>query len=118
MQQDRERPAPFTTSYIVCQEDKRANNRTIFPALKNNAAAGYKGSVKKELLKAVQVYCKTGASKRKIRPKTTLRQLSGCLFAADVGSFTLLLENTSSIDLDLYLVLTANSIFAHSMSLA
>ena len=37
------RPAP---SYMVGREDKRTNNRTMFPALKNNAAAGYKGPVK------------------------------------------------------------------------
>ena len=36
---------------MVGQEDKRTNNRTMFPALKNNAAAGYQGPVKKELLK-------------------------------------------------------------------
>ena len=30
---------------------QRTNNRTVFPALKNNLAAGYKGPVKKELLK-------------------------------------------------------------------
>ena len=44
------RPAPFPMSYTVGQEDKRTNNRTMFPSLKNNAAAGYQGSVKKELL--------------------------------------------------------------------
>ena len=37
------------------QEDKRANNRTMFAALKNNAAAGYKGSMKLELLKGADL---------------------------------------------------------------
>ena len=47
------KPELFTTSYIVGLEGKRMNHRTMFPALKNNAAAGYKGSVKIELLKGV-----------------------------------------------------------------
>ena len=34
---------------MVDREDKRTNNRTMFPALKNNAAAGYQGPVKIEL---------------------------------------------------------------------
>ena len=38
-------------AYIVGQEDKRTNNRTMLPTLKNNAAAGYQGPVKTELLK-------------------------------------------------------------------
>ena len=33
------------------REDKRAINRTMLPGLKNNAAAGYQGPVKIELLK-------------------------------------------------------------------
>ena len=37
--------------YMVGREDKRTNNRTMFSALKNNTAAGYKGPVKIELLK-------------------------------------------------------------------
>ena len=45
------RPAPFATSHMVGREDKITNNRTLFPTLKNNAAAGYKGSVKTELVK-------------------------------------------------------------------
>ena len=45
------RPAPFAMSYMVGRKDKRTNNRTIFPPQKNNAAAGYKGPVKIELLK-------------------------------------------------------------------
>ena len=45
------RPAPFATSYLVGREDKRTNNRTMFPALKNNAAAGYQGPVKVKVLK-------------------------------------------------------------------
>ena len=30
------RPAPFVTSYMVGREDERTNNRTMFPALRNN----------------------------------------------------------------------------------
>ena len=45
------RHAPFAASYMVGLEDKITNNRTMFPTLKNNAAAGYKGSVKIELLR-------------------------------------------------------------------
>ena len=41
----------FVTSYMVGRGDKRTNNRTVFPSLKNNAAAGYQGPVKIELLK-------------------------------------------------------------------
>ena len=33
------------------RENKRTNNRTMFPALKNIAAAGYQGPVKIELFK-------------------------------------------------------------------
>ena len=36
---------------MVGREAKTTNNRTIFPTLKNNAAAGYKGPLKIELLK-------------------------------------------------------------------
>ena len=36
---------------MVGRENKRTNNRTMFPTLKNNAAAGYQGPVKIELLK-------------------------------------------------------------------
>ena len=36
---------------MVGREDKMTNNRTMFPALKNNAAIGYQGPVKIELLK-------------------------------------------------------------------
>ena len=37
------RPATFSMSYMVGREDKRTNNRTLFPAVKkkNSAAAGY-----------------------------------------------------------------------------
>ena len=35
-------PAPFATSYMIGQEDKRTNYRTMFPALKTNAGADYK----------------------------------------------------------------------------
>ena len=38
-------------SYMVGREDKRTNNRTMFPALKINATAGYQGPVKIDLLK-------------------------------------------------------------------
>ena len=48
---DQRRPAPFAPSYMVGPEDKRTNNRTMLPTLKNNAAAGYQGPVKIELLK-------------------------------------------------------------------
>ena len=41
----------FAMSYMVGGEDKRENNRTVLPILKNSAAAGYKGSVKVLLLK-------------------------------------------------------------------
>ena len=46
------RPASFVTSYMVGREDKRTNKRTMLPTLKNNAAAGYKGPVKIELLRS------------------------------------------------------------------
>ena len=36
----------LATSYMVGREDKRTKSRTMFPALKNNAAAGYQGPVK------------------------------------------------------------------------
>ena len=36
---------------MVSQKNKRTNNRTMLPTLKNNAAAGYQGPVKIELLK-------------------------------------------------------------------
>ena len=49
------RPALFATSDIVSQEDKRMNNRTMLPALKNSAAAGYQGPVKIELLKGADL---------------------------------------------------------------
>ena len=51
MREKKGRPAPCATSYMVGRENKRTNNRTMFPALKNNAAAGYKDPVKIELLK-------------------------------------------------------------------
>ena len=37
------RLAPLATSHMVGREDKRTNNRTMLPALKNNTTAGYKG---------------------------------------------------------------------------
>ena len=48
---NRGRPASFATSQMVDREDKRTNNRKMIPAQKNNAAAGYQGPVKIELLK-------------------------------------------------------------------
>ena len=45
------RPAAFVTSYMLGREDKRTNNRTMLPTLKNNAAADYRSPVKIELLK-------------------------------------------------------------------
>ena len=42
-------PVPFATSYMVGRQDK--TNRTMFPTLKNNEAAGFQGPVKIELLK-------------------------------------------------------------------
>ena len=41
----------LATFYMVNREDKRTNNRIMLPALKNNAAIGYQGPVKIELLK-------------------------------------------------------------------
>ena len=45
------RPAPFVNSFMVGREDKRTNNRTMLSTLKNNAAAGYQGPGKIQLLK-------------------------------------------------------------------
>ena len=47
-----------TAAYNVLQENKRTDNRTMFPSLKNNAAVGYKtykGPAK--IAGAFQVYC-------------------------------------------------------------
>ena len=46
---------------MVGQVDERTNNRTMFPALKNNAAADYQGPVKIELLKGAGLlgFCAT-----------------------------------------------------------
>ena len=49
------RPVPFATSYMVGREHKRTNNRAMLPALKNNAAVGYKGSVKIEGLEVADL---------------------------------------------------------------
>ena len=49
------RSASFVVSYMVGREDKRTNNRTMLTALKNNAAAGYQGPVKIQLLKGVRL---------------------------------------------------------------
>ena len=40
-------------AYITGREDKSTNNRAMIPTLKHNAAAGYQGAVKIELLKGV-----------------------------------------------------------------
>ena len=45
------RTAPFATSYVIGREEKRTDNRTMLPSLKNNAAAGYQGRVKIDLSK-------------------------------------------------------------------
>ena len=47
------RLATFATSDVVGQKDKRLSKRTMLPTLKSNAAAGYQGPVKIELLKGV-----------------------------------------------------------------
>ena len=51
------RHAPFTRCCMVGQEDKRANNRIMLPALnkKLQLHAGHKGPVKKELLKGADL---------------------------------------------------------------
>ena len=49
------RPAPFATSYMIGWENERTNNRTMIPALRNNAAAGYQGPVKTKLLKCADL---------------------------------------------------------------
>ena len=49
------RHATFVTSYMVGQENKITNNRTMLPTLKNNAAAGYQGTVKIELIKGARL---------------------------------------------------------------
>ena len=59
------RPAPCAMSYVVGQEDKRMNNRTILPTLRNNAAAGYQGPVKIELLKGAGLLILEGLCERK-----------------------------------------------------
>ena len=52
------RPAPFAMSYMVGREDKRKNNRAMLPAPKIDAAAGYQGPMKKELLKGAGLLSK------------------------------------------------------------
>ena len=47
------RLAPFATSDVVGQKDKRLSKITMLPTLKDNAAAGYQGPVKIELFKGV-----------------------------------------------------------------
>ena len=49
------RPTPFAASDMVDREDKRSNNRTMLPTLKNNTAAGYQGPVKIELLEGADL---------------------------------------------------------------
>ena len=43
------------TICMIGREHKRTNNRTMLPALKNNAAAGYQGPAKIELLEGAGV---------------------------------------------------------------
>ena len=45
----------FAKSYTVGGRNKRTNNRTMLPPLKDNAAAGYNGQVKRELLKGADL---------------------------------------------------------------
>ena len=40
---------------MIGRENKRTNNKTMFPTLKNNATAGYQGPAIKELLKCVAI---------------------------------------------------------------
>ena len=47
---------------MIGREDKRTNNRTMLPTLKNNAAAGYQGPVKIELLKGAGLLSSFGCS--------------------------------------------------------
>ena len=51
-------------SYMVGREDKRTNNRTMIPTLKNNAAASYQGPVKKELLEGAVLLHFRGSQSR------------------------------------------------------
>ena len=48
-------PVPFGTSWMVGREGKRTNNRTMLPALKNNAATGYQDPLKIDLLKGADL---------------------------------------------------------------
>ena len=59
------RPAPCATSYVVGREDKRTNNRTMLPSLNNNAAAGYRGPVKLELLECAGLLILKGLCEQK-----------------------------------------------------
>ena len=47
---------------MVGREDKRTNNRTMLPILKNNAAAGYKVPVKLAILKSIGLLSHSGGS--------------------------------------------------------
>ena len=73
------RPAPIAESYMVGREDRWTNNRTMFPAVKNNAAAGYQGRVTIELFKGLGLPFQTcnliGWSK--IVRDGAIRQLNG-----------------------------------------
>ena len=42
---------------MVDREDKRTNNRTMLPTLKDNTAVGYQGPVKIKLLKGAGASC-------------------------------------------------------------
>ena len=47
------RLTPFARYSMICQGDKRTNNTTMLPTQKSNAAAGYQGPVKIEILKGL-----------------------------------------------------------------
>ena len=70
------RPAPFASSYMVGREDKRTNNRTMLPALKNNATAGYMGPVKIELLKEAGLLKRLYSISHRLRALFNSLQLS------------------------------------------
>ena len=52
---EKETTATQATSCMVGREDKRTNNRTMFPAQGNSAAIGYQCPVKLELLKGADL---------------------------------------------------------------
>ena len=64
-------PAPFATSNMVGRENKRMKNRAMFPVVKTNAAAGYRGPTKIELLKGAGLLISLSmtASSQKLRKR-------------------------------------------------